>query len=482
MGKSNEIALVQQYMEASMKGTECEVPAVKTAQAKKLLEEVNQTMEFQKAAVQEAKEILQISSRISSFDVEMSHMSDYLAEFAGKLADLSQSNLAVVQETTSTMSQVRENVGHTSDRLRQLSEESSELVEKNSQGRELLQEVESLKEDVVRDTTQMNTQIMNLVSLVKEIEGIVDSVQGIATQTNLLALNASIEAARAGEQGKGFAVVATEVGKLAENTQKELNAMREFVGKIYEASQTGQESTERTVESTQEMSEKIDIVFGTVGENINMLELVTKDVVAINEYMQMVQMATDDVNAAMEQCSQDAEEITHLTVTVSELADESSKVYDKMEEIDDSITHSARRLFKGLNMGITMLTNGELVDVLQSAKQAHQDWAEKVIAMVEKKQIVPLQLDANKCAFGHFYNAISMQHPKLVTDWNELNNSHKKYHALGKDIIAAVSAGNDEEAEERCQEAAALSNEIQKMLDNMIHTVKTMTEQGEAVF
>ena len=291
MAKSNDILFLQKYVEASMRNEKKEKPILKTEQAVKLLDQIDKALQYQRMAVREAKEIMSISSKISGFDVDMSHMANYLADFTGKLADLSQSNLSVVEETTSTMTQVMENVGYTSSRLKKLSEESATLTEKNNDGRRLLQEVEELKEGVVKDTTQMNEEILSLVGLVQEIEGIVDSVQGIASQTNLLALNASIEAARAGEQGKGFAVVATEVGKLAENTQQELNAMRDFVTKIYEASKIGQESTERTVSSTREMSGKIDAVFSTVGDNINMLQKVAEDVSAINDYMQMIQTA-----------------------------------------------------------------------------------------------------------------------------------------------------------------------------------------------
>ncbi len=482
MGKMNEVFIIEQYMKACMRGEKSDKPIVKTKQAEKLLDQVVNAMAFQESTIQIAKEIMQISSKISSFDVEMSHIADYLADFTNKLADLSQSNLSVVEETTSTMTQVNENVSYTSDRLQKLSGESIELTGKNNESRKLLQEVEALKDEVVQDTTSMNKEIMYLIELVQQIEGIVDSVQGIATQTNMLALNASIEAARAGEQGKGFAVVASEVGKLAENTQKELNAMKEFVAKIYEASQSGQNSTKRAVDSTQEMSGKIDKVFGTVGENINMLEKITEDVSAIHEYMQMIKTATEDVNMAMEQCSRDAEEVTELTVTVNELADDSQKVSREMGQIDTLLTHSTNKLYQGLNMGITMLTNKELIDVLQAAAKAHQDWADKVLLMKENMKIMPLQLDANKCAFGHFYNAITMRHPKLAPIWKKISAVHAKYHTLGSHVLDAIRADDRKEADERCQEAIQLSGEILGMLEQMIHIVETMTKEGEAVF
>ena len=257
---------------------------------------------------------------------------------------------------------------------------------------------------------------------------------------------------------------------------------KEFVEKIYEASQEGQESTGRTVHSTEQMSEKIDIVFGTIGETINMLELVTKDVADISEYMNLVQMATDDVNAAMEQCSQDAEEITHLTVTVSELAEESNSIYDEIEEIDFAITHATKRLYKGMNMGITMLTNNELIEIFEAAKAAHKDWANRIISMLEQKRELSIQTDATKCAFGHYYYAINMKHSILVENWKELEGVHTKCHAIGKSIIEEIKAQNYAKAEELVQEGLATSEKLNSILDTMISSINEMTQKGEAVF
>ncbi len=482
MKKTDDMQLIQAYVEARMKGMEVSAPVVKSSNAKKLLNTVEPVLDFQQTAIHESKEVMQVSSKISNFDVEMSYMADYLADFANRLADLSQSNLAIVEETTATMGQVMDNVGYTSERLQQLSTESRQLTEKNNKARTLLQEVEVLKEGVMRDTDQMSDQIMNLVELVREIEGIVDSVQGIAAQTNLLALNASIEAARAGEQGKGFAVVAGEVGKLAENTQKELDSMREFVKKILIASNAGHESTKQAAQSTQEMSGKIDVVFETVGENINMLDLVAKDVEAMDEYMQTVELASKDVNAAMEQCSQDAEDITHLTVKVSGLADETQMVSDQIEYIDEHLTATTNLLYKGLNTGITMLTNDDFIEILKASKGAHKDWEKKAVAMARNMESEPIQMDGNKCAFGHYYNAINMTNPKLVEAWGDLDEVHKTFHLTGKHIREAISTENAEAAAKWAQECEGLSVKVIGILDSMIAIVEEMSRLGESVF
>ena len=258
--------------------------------------------------------------------------------------------------------------------------------------------------------------------------------------------------------------------------------MKRFVQKIYEASKAGQESTAQASSSTQEMSGKLDIVFRTVGDNINMLEQVAGDVAAINDYMRMVEQASGDVNAAMEQCSQDAEEITNLTMTVSELADETSQAADQISGIETKITESTRLLYKGLNTGITMLTNQELIDVLESAKQAHRDWAEKVSGMADQMKVLPLQLDSNKCAFGHFYNAITIKHPQLAGRWNSLSEVHKRFHTLGRHVIDAIGSNDMDRAGRESREAESLSREIVKTLDDMIHQIKAMSDQRQDVF
>ncbi|MVW59851.1 chemotaxis protein [Massilia sp. NEAU-DD11] len=81
--------------------------------------------------------------------------------------------------------------------------------------------------DVVADVVQTMEAIR---SSSREVQDIVNVIDGIAFQTNILALNAAVEAARAGEQGRGFAVVAGEVRSLAQRSAQAAKEVRQLIG------------------------------------------------------------------------------------------------------------------------------------------------------------------------------------------------------------------------------------------------------------
>ena len=85
-------------------------------------------------------------------------------------------------------------------------------------------------------TSEAMPAVAELSEKSMRIGQITDTIAAISRQTNLLALNAAIEAARAGEHGRGFAVVAEEVRKLAKESGKALEQIRQLADEIQRVS------------------------------------------------------------------------------------------------------------------------------------------------------------------------------------------------------------------------------------------------------
>lgn len=436
----------------------------------------------EKRMAEAAREVLDIAGSISSFDVEMTHISGHLMEFAAEMESVSESNLAIIEETTATMAQVSDTIEGTAGVLEQLASESEVFARKNNESEALLQEVASLKENVVEDTRNMNGKIEQLVALATEVGKIVESVQAIANQTNLLALNAAIEAARAGEQGRGFSVVADEVRNLADDTKQNLEGMRSFVDKICAAANEGKDSMTRVIDSTDQMSQKIDKVSDTISGNVTMLYSLVEQVDKINSSMQGIKTASSEISRAMDNSSGDAQRLTDMTQELHNDAVESVEYAKNIAAIDDRLSVVSSHMFQGLIEGRNAVSNEEFTEVVEKAKQSHKNWLDKMNEMITDMEYLPLQTNASKCAFGHFYQAIPVTNPRLVGVWKEIDELHREFHRKGDSIISAVRAGRKEDAQRLGKENSALSQTLIGRLEEAEKIASQMTEQGEKVF
>lgn len=470
------------YVEASRTGRDITYPDVKNPSHKKVLEQFESLLRNEKKMSVAAKEILDIVNALSSFDVGMSHISYQLKDFAKEIATLSESNLAIVQETTASMEQVNESISNTSQTLDSLTKESEELNTKNTESMKLLKEVEVIKNDVVEDTGIMNNKIQSLVELATEIGKIVESVQAIAEQTNLLALNAAIEAARAGEHGRGFAVVADEVRVLADDTQKNLEGMREFVDKVYGASKDSKESLDRTLVSTGEMSKKLESVFETVGKNMDMLQIVVTDVENIQKSMEGIRISANEINQAMEASSTDAERLSRMTNDIYDEATQSVEFARQISAIDDKLSDITGSMLEALKGGRHAISNDELLEVIENAKKSHVEWIKGLKKIVTEGRIYPLQTNSKKCAFGHFYNAIKFEHPAIIGGWMELDEVHEEFHSKGDEVINSVKKGRIDDANRSYSEAVELSKDMVNLLNMIENKIRELKDQKVEIF
>ncbi|PYG89948.1 methyl-accepting chemotaxis protein [Ruminiclostridium sufflavum DSM 19573] len=478
----NEARCILKYVENRLDGKENQEPSVKYPIHRSVLEYFNKLFSNEKQMADSAKKLLEVTASMSSFDVNMSHTAYELIDFAEELATLSESNLAVVEETTASMEEVNETITNAAETLSHLANDSEVLVQSNHGSLVQIKEVNDLKEEVLNDSNIMNRQIGNLVEMANKVNDIVNGVASIAEQTNLLALNASIEAARAGESGRGFSVVADEIRKLADDTKKNLEGMNFFVKSIQDAAIEGKRSMDNTLESTQKMSVKIDMISNTMEKNVDMLNTVIKDVHNINQSINGVKNAAGEINQAMDVSSRDAEKLNMMTQQIHQDALKSSEQAQKISEVDDELSGIVKDMMHSLHGSTNAIDNKEFSDNIIKAKDAHTNWIQNLKRIVDEMRIYPLQTNGAKCAFGHFYNAMEVTHQAISSDWEKLGQIHAEFHSTGMKVIDAVKEGDASRAKDYYMSAIELSKEIFVYIDKIYKEIENQTEKGIDLF
>ncbi len=436
----------------------------------------------QKKMADSSKQILNVVSNLSVFDVGMTHISGHLLDFANEMSLLSDSNLAIVEEATASMEQVNNNISETTQVLQELEDKSQNLSQKNNENIGLLNEVVFLKDDVLNNANTMSDKIEQLIELTAKVGSIVESVQAIANQTNLLALNAAIEAARAGEHGKGFAVVADEVRKLADDVKSNLDGMRLLVNNIVVAAEEGKDSMTKTIYSTENMSEKIDVVSNTINDNIVMLNNVIGNVADINKSMFEIQTSSKEVNAAMESSAIDAQKLAEISQNVHSDTENSVDMSKNISTLDDELSAIIKDIFTNLAHCDDFISNDEMLGILGKAKEAHAVWVTTLNNMVQNNNISALQVNPRKCTFGHFYYALNVTHPLIEKDWKDIGEIHFNFHTNGDKAINAIKKDKINEAKSILNETIALSEKLVQKITTVENSIKKLSSEGKTIF
>ncbi len=183
-------------------------------------------------------------------------------------------------------------------------------------------------------------RVNDLGRAAREINKVTETINEISSQTNLLALNATIEAASAGEAGKSFAVVAHEIKELAGQTAAATLDIQEKIQGI-------QQATDITVNEINDISDVISEVDRMVssiaiavkeqnaatGEIANNINQVSEGIAEVNRNVTESTTVSAEIAADVSEVSSHANKTTASSNGVKEMAEELSRVANKLQDM-----------------------------------------------------------------------------------------------------------------------------------------------------
>lgn len=293
--------------------------------------------------------------------------SDTMSANSYELNDTSSQTLAANNEISKAVEDVAEgstgmasSISKINENLEEMSRETKDINESVNEIRNqtaAVQDSSKIMNDKIKSMqnssqkmddgiSAISKRIETVNTTVDKVSNIVSVIEEISSETNLLSLNASIEAARAGDAGKGFAVVAQEIRVLSDNTNTELENIKQIISSLVEECRYCVQASGIIVEDNAKQKEEIKAVleeFSALDEQIQKTaekadeieELVTA-MIELNDDITKSSNSLTDVSAAnaaaTEEMNANIEELNAMMHGVSEMAGHMNNESDGLKE------------------------------------------------------------------------------------------------------------------------------------------------------
>lgn len=309
----------------------------------------------------------ELTQSLGSIVGKIRNSSDTMSSNSYELNDTSSQTLAANNEISKAVEDVAEG---STGMAASISKINENLLEMSNETKDINASVDEIKNQTtaVQDSSKiMNDKIKSMQdsshkmdegisaiskrietvnTTVDKVSNIVSVIEEISSETNLLSLNASIEAARAGDAGKGFAVVAQEIRVLSDNTNTELENIKQIISSLVEECRYCVQASGTIVEDNAKQKEEIKAVleeFSALDEQIQKTaekadeieELVTA-MIELNDDITKSSNSLTDVSAAnaaaTEEMNANIEELNAMMHGVSEMAEHMNNESDGLKE------------------------------------------------------------------------------------------------------------------------------------------------------
>ncbi|WFD11035.1 methyl-accepting chemotaxis protein [Tepidibacter hydrothermalis] len=298
--------------------------------------------------------IQDVTLSVSSFSQELlasteqaAMVSEQIALSTQDIAQGSEKQSLATNNVLNNIKEVGESMDHIKNEIVDVVDNANETSKLALQGREKMKDMIT-QMDVIKESVGYTSDVMiDLDEASKEIGDILEVINNIADQTNLLALNAAIEAARAGESGRGFAVVADEIRKLAEESMKSSDKIKDLITATQQNTQRasgainqGAEETKKGESIVTEVSEYLERILDGFDLTKEKLLITSDNIADSNEKSQQVREFAREIEGISMDAVANTEEVAassqEQSATINEMtksAEQLSSMALELEEV-----------------------------------------------------------------------------------------------------------------------------------------------------
>lgn len=245
------------------------------------------------------------SEQLNASSEQNNHATEQVANSIQEVASGTENQRNMVHQSTEVVKEMSDSIDKIMRNAQEVADTAKDANVVVAEGEQSIQKSVHQMKNINETVADLGQVIHTLGTRSNEISQIIDVISEIAGQTNLLALNAAIEAARAGEHGKGFAVVADEVRKLAEQSAKSTESIRQLIASI-------QADTNTAVVSMDKGTEEVE-------KGIQIVDLAGVSFRQIQQFVDNVSAQIHEVSASMEEMGQGAKQVVEFVSRIEEI-------------------------------------------------------------------------------------------------------------------------------------------------------------------
>lgn len=420
--------------------------------------------------------------KISALDLAMKDCTERMTEVCGNMRGVVANVVDTARITEESMADVVSVHESFNENIQQVAEAATDIKDEMADSNEDLHFIARKSEETIHNSNEMKRDMEQLVSVLNHMTEVIRGINSISNQTNLLALNASIEAARAGEAGRGFAVVAEQIRGLANETKQLTDNMDGLVSRIEEASKMTCASLDKTVEEIDQMRENLFKVLENNKKNESSIASIADSVTTIAASGEEIFSSVINVQEQMSRLKDDSVSLDSEAETLGMISGDLKKSAEPVATMEKDLDDTAKKMGVMVQDVFYMLDNQVFIGTVENAIKAHQNWLNTLGNMVKQQQCAPLQTDDTKCAFGHFYYAMSPQNKAVAGIWNALGAKHRTFHSGGKLVMQAIRQGDYGRAEREYRRLEELSGELISDFHKIIENTRALDQKRLAVF